>query len=172
MAPPTVAARKTARPEPETWVRKACDSEGQGPTEATADGGCGVRSRGGFMRWARTGKRGIGKAELVGAGPRRWGALAGLWLLCFVGGGVNRAVAQENPLGEVHTNVPAPTPPKDTRPVITGDDVARKAANSPGSAIRVNVNLVLVPMSVTDPMNRLVTGLERENFQVFDNNMP
>jgi Ca-activated chloride channel family protein len=36
--------------------------------------------------------------------------------------------------------------------------------------IQVNVNLVLVPVSVTDPMNRLVTGLERDNFQLFDNN--
>jgi Ca-activated chloride channel family protein len=31
------------------------------------------------------------------------------------------------------------------------------------------VNLVLVPLTVTDPHDRLVTGLERENFQVFDN---
>jgi Ca-activated chloride channel family protein len=33
------------------------------------------------------------------------------------------------------------------------------------------VNLVLVPATVTDPMNRLVTGLERENFEVYDNNI-
>jgi Ca-activated chloride channel family protein len=32
----------------------------------------------------------------------------------------------------------------------------------------VDVDLVLVPVTVTDPMNRLVTGLERENFQVLD----
>jgi Ca-activated chloride channel family protein len=32
------------------------------------------------------------------------------------------------------------------------------------------VNLVLVPLTVTDPMNRLVTGLEKENFNIFDNN--
>jgi Ca-activated chloride channel family protein len=49
--------------------------------------------------------------------------------------------------------------------------VARSAAGSAGSAIHVNVDLVLVPVSVTDPMNRLVTGLERENFQLFDNNL-
>jgi Ca-activated chloride channel family protein len=29
---------------------------------------------------------------------------------------------------------------------------------------------VQVPLTVTDPMNRLVTGLEKDNFQVFDNN--
>ena len=37
--------------------------------------------------------------------------------------------------------------------------------------IRVDVNLVLVPTTVTDPMNRLVTGLEKENFEIFDNNV-
>lgn len=31
-----------------------------------------------------------------------------------------------------------------------------------------DVNLVLVPVTITDPMNRLVTGLEKENFQVFE----
>ena len=32
-----------------------------------------------------------------------------------------------------------------------------------------NVNLVLVPVTVTDPMNRLVTGLEKDNFALTDN---
>jgi len=77
--------------------------------------------------------------------------------------------AQENPLGDVHTPEPAKsTVPKDDRPVVTGKDVAAKATSSPGSEIRVDVNMVLVPVTVTDPMNRLVTGLERENFQVMD----
>lgn len=31
-----------------------------------------------------------------------------------------------------------------------------------------NVDVVLVPVTITDPMNRLVTGLEKENFQVFE----
>jgi Ca-activated chloride channel homolog len=33
---------------------------------------------------------------------------------------------------------------------------------------KVDVDLVLVPVTITDPMNRLVTGLERDNFQVFE----
>jgi Ca-activated chloride channel homolog len=36
--------------------------------------------------------------------------------------------------------------------------------------IRVDVDLVLVNTTVTDPYNRLVTGLERENFRVFEDN--
>ena len=31
-----------------------------------------------------------------------------------------------------------------------------------------DVDVVLVPVTVTDPMNRLVTGLERDNFEVFE----
>jgi Ca-activated chloride channel homolog len=85
-----------------------------------------------------------------------------------------RAGAQENPLSDVHTAAPPPpTVPKDSRPVILGgDEAARRAASAPGSSIRVDVNLVLVPMTVTDPMNRLVTGLEKENFYLTDNNIP
>jgi Ca-activated chloride channel family protein len=34
----------------------------------------------------------------------------------------------------------------------------------------MNVDMVLVPVTVTDPMNRLVTGLERDDFQIYENN--
>ena len=36
--------------------------------------------------------------------------------------------------------------------------------------MKVDVDLVLVPVTITDPMNRLVTGLEKENFQLFESN--
>jgi Ca-activated chloride channel homolog len=78
--------------------------------------------------------------------------------------------AQENPLDDAHTKVPEATAPKDARPVIADGDIAARATSAHGSAIRVNVDMVLVPVTVTDPMNRLVTGLERENFQIYDNN--
>jgi Ca-activated chloride channel family protein len=35
--------------------------------------------------------------------------------------------------------------------------------------IRVDVDLVLVPVTITDPMNRLVTGLDKDNFVLLDN---
>jgi Ca-activated chloride channel homolog len=34
--------------------------------------------------------------------------------------------------------------------------------------IKVDVDLVLVPVTVTDPMNRLVTGLDKDNFVIMD----
>jgi len=38
----------------------------------------------------------------------------------------------------------------------------------PKSNIRVDTTLVLIPVTVTDPMNRFVTGLEKENFKVYE----
>jgi len=38
----------------------------------------------------------------------------------------------------------------------------------PKANIRVDSNLVLIPVTVTDPLNRFVTGLEKENFRVFE----
>jgi len=35
--------------------------------------------------------------------------------------------------------------------------------------VKVDVSLVLVPVTITDPMNRLVTGLDKENFELFEN---
>ena len=89
-------------------------------------------------------------------------------------GGFAVCRAQENPLDQVHTPAPPPPPktPADARPVIEGADNAVKLGTSRRNArIRVDVNLVLVPLTVTDPMNRLVTGLDRENFRVFDDNV-
>jgi len=36
--------------------------------------------------------------------------------------------------------------------------------------LKVDVDLVLVPVTITDPLNRLVTGLDKENFQLFEGN--
>jgi Ca-activated chloride channel homolog len=38
----------------------------------------------------------------------------------------------------------------------------------PAATLRIDSNLVLVPVSVNDPMNRPVTGLEKENFKLLD----
>lgn len=40
------------------------------------------------------------------------------------------------------------------------------------AVIRTDVKLVLVPVSVTDGMQRVVTGLSRDNFEVFDGKKP
>ena len=42
---------------------------------------------------------------------------------------------------------------------------------TPRSNIRVDTNLVLVPVSVCDPTNHPVTGLEKDHFRVFENHV-
>jgi Ca-activated chloride channel family protein len=54
------------------------------------------------------------------------------------------------------------------------DKPAKKESADPSlkthtKPMKVDVDLVLVPATVTDPMNRLVTGLDKANFQVFEN---
>jgi Ca-activated chloride channel family protein len=53
-------------------------------------------------------------------------------------------------------------------PITPRPKAGAKADVLPRSDIRVDSNLVLIPVSVTDPMNRFVTGLEKENFKVFE----
>jgi len=63
--------------------------------------------------------------------------------------------------------------------IATGPDwgqVSVEARNVPPSAesrprpnIRIDSQLVLIPVTVCDPLNRPVTGLEKEHFRVFDN---
>lgn len=44
-------------------------------------------------------------------------------------------------------------------------DPSLRTHNKP---MKVDVSLVLVPVTITDPMNRLVTGLDKSNFQVYE----
>jgi len=67
----------------------------------------------------------------------------------------------QNSSEDVHIQ-PRVQPPAPKEPEI---DPALKTHTKP---LKVDVNLVLVPVTITDPMNRLVTGLDRENFNVFE----
>jgi len=42
------------------------------------------------------------------------------------------------------------------------------AAPLPKANIRADVNVVLIPVSVTDPLNRFVTGLDQDVFEIFE----
>jgi Ca-activated chloride channel homolog len=42
-------------------------------------------------------------------------------------------------------------------------------SSSTGATIRKNVDLVLVPVTITDKMDRLITGLDKENFRLYEN---
>jgi Ca-activated chloride channel homolog len=84
-----------------------------------------------------------------------------------------RAYAQEDQLNKVHVDPPGTSSAPTTEPkgAEAGPESGPAALRiHPGSFIRMNVDLVLVPITVTDPLNRLVTGLEQEDFQVYENN--
>jgi Ca-activated chloride channel homolog len=70
--------------------------------------------------------------------------------------------AQEDPSNDLTTTGTPRLPPKllDT----SHDTPAVKII--PGKVIRTDVDLALVNVTVTDPYNRLVTGLEQDNFRV------
>lgn len=54
------------------------------------------------------------------------------------------------------------------------DDVTKDTPGQvirPGRALKMDVDLALVNVTVTDPYNRLVTGLDKENFRVFEDNV-
>jgi Ca-activated chloride channel family protein len=81
-----------------------------------------------------------------------------------------KARAQEDELNKVHVPPPAPKPDPNAAPLPLEGEAAMTARRN--ERIRVDVNLVLVPLIVTDPMDRLVTGLEKENFFLYENNKP
>jgi Ca-activated chloride channel family protein len=129
---------------------------------------------------------------------RRMGLTAGGWMTVktAVALGLWLALSQgcwaQDPLNDVHVQPPPPAPTapidsttpdgkndakNDAKSGAKGDAKTpaplegRKALSArPNERMRVDVNLVLVPVTVTDPLNRLVTGLERQDFFVYENN--
>ncbi len=91
-------------------------------------------------------------------------------LSCIIGGlTAFAAFSQDAPKQELKQQ-PASAEPRVT---ITPRSKTSPAAPEPNesdrrSSIRVDSTLVLIPVSVTDPMNRFVTGLEKEHFKIFE----
>ncbi len=75
-------------------------------------------------------------------------------------------------MNQPHTPTTAPAKPAEVPPKAeSGHDVAATATARPNARIRIDVNLVLIPVTVTDPLNRLVTGLDKENFFIYESNV-
>jgi Ca-activated chloride channel family protein len=112
-------------------------------------------------------------SQVRGSGQR----LGGRLLICVLAAVLllGRVQGQDNPLDKTHVPPPSTAPPATGAPAgaeppaATGPDALKI---HPGARIRVNVDLVLIPVTVTDPMNRLVTGLEKTDFQIFENSVP
>ena len=83
-----------------------------------------------------------------------WRWMCGLAALSLI---LPRAVAQEDQLNKVNVQPPAASAPSTKEP--KGAEAPPETGPGalkirPGSFIRMNVDLVLVPVTVTDPMNR------------------
>ncbi len=73
------------------------------------------------------------------------------------------AAFAQSPADEVHVN-PRIEPP----PPAKANEIIDPALRTHTKPYKVDVDLVLVPVTITDPMNRLVTGLDKDNFSVFE----
>src|SRR6204780_2662126 len=55
-----------------------------------------------------------------------------------------------------------------TKPAAPKDPDVDPALKTHTKPYKVDVDMVLVPVTITDPLNRLVTGLDRDNFNLFE----
>jgi Ca-activated chloride channel homolog len=83
-----------------------------------------------------------------------------LWI-CALGFFLPTLLLAQDDFQEVHvtprTSTDTPTPPRES------------ASGPQAKPLKTRVDLVLVPVTITDSMNRLVLGLDKENFEVYEN---
>ena len=79
-----------------------------------------------------------------------------------------------DPAGQTQTNGnDIHVVPRQVSPSMANEVASSKLVEgSPLHVVKTDVKLVLVPVSVTDPRQRLVTGLRAENFQLFEGKKP
>jgi Ca-activated chloride channel homolog len=93
-----------------------------------------------------------------------------LMLLAFLPAAAQSTPDENKPKDEVKREEPKREEPRETQK----DDVRKNTAGvafKPGGTIHFDVDLALVNVTVTDPYNRLVTGLEPDNFRIFEDNV-
>lgn len=94
--------------------------------------------------------------------PVRWTLLPAVVLLF-----ISTAVYSQTSIDDVHI-----TPRTGSMEPQAGSIQLASAAVpgfASGALIRTSADLVMVPVTITDDLNRPVTGLDRENFEVFEN---
>jgi Ca-activated chloride channel homolog len=126
-----------------------------------------VRSGSPVLPWDPTQSLLRQKSVLLSGRRCQWTFLALAVLVCL---GLS-AFAQTG-VNDVHVQPREVEKPKDA-PDAPKENVVNSTTNGLSAHVRplkVDVDLVLVPVTITDPMNRLVTGLDKENFQLFEGN--
>jgi Ca-activated chloride channel homolog len=75
------------------------------------------------------------------------------------------AIAQISDVDDIHVQ---PRISSDAISKTTVEGALADTVHPHSPTIKTKVDLVLVPVTVTDPANRLVTGLDKENFELFE----
>ena len=99
----------------------------------------------------------------AGASVLHWIGVALLGLVCVALPGFGQTDVNDVHVAPREADK-APEPPK---PEMLASTTGMSTHVHP---LKVDVDLVLVPVTITDPMNRLVTGLDKGNFQLFEGN--
>jgi len=84
-------------------------------------------------------------------------------LLLFIGGFSSERCDAQSPIDEVHVNPPSELPAARRRAAEID-----AALNTHTPPIKVDVDLVLVPVTITDARERLVVGLNQTDFEIFE----
>ena len=95
-------------------------------------------------------------------------AIPSFWLMffsiCLCCGSLTSARAQTD-VNDVHVTPRTVESAKAEN--VSKESLIAPSLNTHVRPLKSSVDLVLVPVTITDPMNRLVTGLDKENFQLF-----
>jgi len=84
-----------------------------------------------------------------------------IWFVCLA-----PTTAAQTDVNDVHV-----VPREMEKPKLEAkQDLVSSGLSAHVRPMKVDVDLVLVPVTITDPLNRLVTGLEKDNFQLFEGN--
>jgi len=88
-------------------------------------------------------------------------------MLLLVGADWSMPAWGQTSVNDVHV-APREVPTEKTEEVAKQSLVTSSSLTTHVRPLKIEADLVLVPVTITDPMNRLVTGLEKENFKLFE----
>jgi Ca-activated chloride channel homolog len=114
----------------------------------------------------------ISSRSFLAAASRQFGMTSSCLLACVLLALAMSAFAQTD-VNDVHVQpreIEKPVNAADKEPIKESMASLPANLNPHIKTLKIDVDLVLVPVTITDPMNRLVTGLEKDNFQLFEGN--
>jgi len=146
-------------------ARLSCEKGRRSPRpEALVRSGCSALSS--SLPWD-TAKARLRQIQTAGNSMRLWVLLTLCAAVCLT-----VPIVAQTDVNEVHVTPREAEKPKDPpKQELISTTSTSGDLSAHIRPMKVDVDLVLVPVTITDPMNRLVTGLEKENFQLFEGNV-